>query len=324
MARRAHVDGLNRRLQVACTRGGGRGSRVCKTAGGPWERDGCPGTARRGGASAQRLTSACRRATHAAAAAASCAAWGRPWSRARASVAVWCSWGACRRGRARASDERVMRAWTTGKPAGRRRYSTPWSASWLKAWARSLSRDSPPVPQPWSRSSTTALPGAEGRASTPSASRSYPGGAIHADQAQACHAGCLHGPTAFSSLTTREPVLLPALRRLQERGLSRLSHTAPGRGGTPPRRLQRPLRHKRAPRVHPHAAREAAGSARGDHQTRQPLPAVCGCPAPGVQGAVRALQGLCEPRHAARRKAGRLGHASHARGTVVTKTRANP
>lgn len=57
-----------------------------------------------------------------------------------------------------------------------RRPSQPCSASWLKAWARALTRARPPAPSPWRRASPTAGHGVEVRSSATSARHSYPVG----------------------------------------------------------------------------------------------------------------------------------------------------
>src|SRR4029450_10501301 len=58
---------------------------------------------------------------------------------------------------------------------------------------------------------------------------------------------------------------------------------------------------------------------RGDHQARQPLPAVCGFPEPGFRMAVAALHGLGETMHAAFGQAGLLRNAADALGGIRTK-----
>jgi hypothetical protein len=81
---------------------------------------------------------------------------------------------------------------------------------------------------------------------------------------------------------------------------------------------------KRAHRVHPHAALEAEGLERGDHEARQPTAALCGFPQPGLWMNVPPLHGLRKTMHTALGQPSLLGNASHALCPVVTKTLENP
>src|SRR5439155_20262058 len=76
---------------------------------------------------------------------------------------------------------------------------------------------------------------------------------------------------------------------------------------------------KLAHRVQSHPALQPEGIERGDHQTRQPLPAVCGFPEPGFRMAVAALHGLGETMHTAFGQAGLLRNTAYALGGVRTK-----
>jgi hypothetical protein len=81
---------------------------------------------------------------------------------------------------------------------------------------------------------------------------------------------------------------------------------------------------KLASRVETHPALQPKGIERGNHQARQPLPAVCSFPEPGFRVAVAVLHGLRETMHAAFGQARLLGNATHALGGMVTKTVENP
>jgi len=151
-----------------------------------------------------------------------------------------------------------------------------------------------------------------------------PRGQGHEDQQHLFQKRFIRGPKDLSHLTPRAPVLLPRPRRLQPRGLQRVHLPASGRGRTPSLPLKTPTREKCAHRFTPHAAREAEGRERGDHQARQPPAALCCFPPPGFRMDVPALHGLRETRHAARGQPRLLGHASHALPAVVTQTREHP
>jgi hypothetical protein len=135
----------------------------------PGGRSGC-GTSAQGGPAARR-PSPC-----VVASGPSRAGGGRPGGCARPAAACWSAWGACRHCRARASAARCPRSCRRGKPSGLLRPSSPGAARGSRALARSLTRDTPPVPQVASRWSTTACHGATGRASAPSSSRREPVG----------------------------------------------------------------------------------------------------------------------------------------------------